>query len=92
MLERVVSVQSFLVACGHFRCVLVETLKRENNHQHLFLYLSIPGFCMGKGTTCVLYRLAILKYCCAKATLARITLNCEVQGRVVVTKNRGLSC
>ena len=67
------------------KCVLVETLHGEDNRQHLFLYLSIPGFCTGKGTTCVLYRLAVLKYCSAKATLARITLYGEVQGRVVVT-------
>ena len=55
------------------KCVLVETLKSENNRQHLF-YLCVPGFCIGEGTTCVLYGLAVLKYRCAKATLARITL------------------
>ena len=84
MLERVVLVELFPVACGHFdmymstKCVLVETLKSEDNCQHFFLYLSVPGFCTGKGTTCVLNRLAVLEYRCTKATLAWVTLYGEV--------------
>lgn len=60
------------------KCVLVETLKSKNNRQHLLLYLSLPGFSVGEGTTYVLYGLAVLKYRCAKATLAYITLYGEV--------------
>ena len=56
------------------KCVLVEMLKSKHNRQDILLYLSVPGFCVGEGMTCVLYGLAVLKYRCAKATLVHITL------------------
>ena len=58
--------------------VLVETLEGENNRDYYLFYLRVPAFCISEGATCILYGLAVLKYHCAKGTLARITLYSEV--------------